>query len=63
MNPIPQLAAPDSPGRHSTGDAGSGCAGPVCHCRQREVAVTTLLASGSLASVIAVALVLWGLCA
>jgi hydroxylaminobenzene mutase len=31
--------------------------------RPREVAVTTLLASGSLASVIAVALVLWGLCA
>lgn len=30
--------------------------------RPREVAVTTLLASGSLASVIAVALVLWGLC-
>ena len=31
--------------------------------RQREVAVTTLLASGSLASMFAVALVLWGLCA
>ena len=31
--------------------------------RPREVAVTTLLASGSLASMIAVAFVLWGLCA
>ena len=31
--------------------------------RPREVAVTTLLASGSLASIIAIAFVLWGLCA
>ena len=31
--------------------------------RPREIAVTTLLASGSLASATAVALVLWGLCA